>query len=40
MHPTDFFGADEKDYIIKRIEGVFKYGSNDAEAHFMTKEKK
>src|SRR4030095_453451 len=40
MHPTDFFCADEKDYILQRIEGVFKHGSNDAEAHFMTKEKK
>jgi len=40
MHPTDFFYAHQKDYIIQRIEGVFKYGSNDAEAHFMTKEKK
>jgi PAS domain S-box-containing protein len=40
MHPTDFFGTDEKDYITKRIGDVFKYGSNDAEANFITKEGK
>jgi PAS domain S-box-containing protein len=37
MHPTDFFHTDEKEYIGKRIEGVFEKGVNDAEAHFLTK---
>lgn len=37
MHPVDLFPADEKEYINKRIEGVFNNGSNDAEAHFLTK---
>jgi len=37
MHPTDFFGPDEKDYIINRIKGVFEFGLNDAEANILTK---
>lgn len=37
MHPVDFFGGDEKEYIAQRIAGVFEKGINDAEAHFVTK---
>ncbi|MBN8673326.1 MAG: PAS domain S-box protein [Chitinophagales bacterium] len=37
MHPVDLFPAEEKEYINKRIEGVFETGSNDAEANFLTK---
>jgi PAS domain S-box-containing protein len=37
MHPTDFFGEEEKQYIAERIEGVFAKGINDAEAQFVTK---
>jgi PAS domain S-box-containing protein len=37
MHPTDFFGEEEKQYIAERIEGVFLKGVNDAEANFITK---
>ena len=37
MHPIDLFPAEEKEYINKRIEGVFSNGSNDAEANFLTR---
>ena len=37
MHPTDFFDEPEKEYITKKIEGVFQHGINDAEALFMNK---
>lgn len=37
MHPVDLFPEEEKEYITKRIEGVFSNGSNDAEANFLTK---
>lgn len=37
MHPVDLFPEEEKEYINKRIEGVFTNGSNDAEANFLTK---
>jgi PAS domain S-box-containing protein len=37
MHPIDFFEGQEKEYIAKRIEGVFEKGLNDAEASFLTK---
>lgn len=37
MHPIDFFGGEEKQYIAKRIEDVFIKGVNDAEASFVTK---
>lgn len=37
MHPTQFFGDDEKEYITERIMGVFEQGVNDAEASFITK---
>lgn len=37
MHPLDLFPEQEKEYIGKRIEGVFINGSNDAEANFLTK---
>jgi PAS domain S-box-containing protein len=37
MHPSDFFPEEERHYILKRIEGVFETGVNDAEAHFKTK---
>lgn len=37
MHPVDLFPDEEKDYINKRIEGVFTNGNNDAEANFLTK---
>ncbi|MEO5564593.1 MAG: PAS domain S-box protein, partial [Chitinophagaceae bacterium] len=40
MHPTDFFGEDEKNYITERITGVFEKGVNDAEANFITKDGK
>jgi PAS domain S-box-containing protein len=40
MHPIDFFAADEKAYIAKRIEGVFSDGINDAEASFLTRDGK
>ncbi|RYF96135.1 MAG: PAS domain S-box protein, partial [Chitinophagaceae bacterium] len=36
MHPSDFFPEEERHYILKRIEGVFQNGVNDAEAHFKT----
>lgn len=37
MHPTQFFAADEQEYITNRIQQVFVLGMNDAEAHFVTK---
>ena len=37
MHPVDFFGKQEKNYIAERIKGVFEKGINDAEASFLRK---
>ena len=37
LHPTDLFEGDEKTYILERIQKVFETGSNDAEAHIVTK---
>lgn len=40
MHPAQFFPEDEQEYITGRIQGVFEQGSNDAEAHLLSKEGK
>jgi PAS domain S-box-containing protein len=37
MHPLDFYSTDEKKFIEEKIAAVFKTGSSDAEAHFLTK---
>jgi PAS domain S-box-containing protein len=39
MLPWQFFEGEDVDYIKQRIQGVFLTGSNDAEAHFVTKDK-
>ncbi len=39
MHPLDFFHADEKELLKKKIEAVFEKGMSEVEAHFFTKEK-
>lgn len=40
MHPLDFFADDEKDYVRKKIESVFRGGTEEVEAHFVTKDGK
>ncbi|HVT87078.1 MAG TPA: PAS domain S-box protein [Chitinophagaceae bacterium] len=40
MLPWQLFEGDEVEYIINSIQGVFISGSNDAEAHFVTKDNK
>lgn len=37
MHPIDFFVEEDKEYLAKRIEGVFEKGINDAEAVMQSK---
>ena len=39
MHPLDFFSAEEKNFMEKKIASVFKDGNADAEADFFTKNK-
>ena len=35
-HPSDFFGGDEKTLVQERIQEVFKEGSTQVEAHFLS----
>ena len=39
MNPLDFFEAEEKTYIARRIQEVFEVGASDAEADLVTKNK-
>jgi PAS domain S-box-containing protein len=40
MHPLDFFEGDDKEHIKNRIGEVFEKGVSDAEALFLTKDKR
>ncbi|HZI54594.1 MAG TPA: PAS domain S-box protein, partial [Chitinophagaceae bacterium] len=37
MHPADFFEAKEKNYVVERIQGMFRKGLNDADANLITR---
>ena len=39
MHPLDFFDEDEKELMTQKINNVFIYGKDYAEAHFLLKTK-
>lgn len=39
MHPLDFFDAEEKDLLSKRISEVFEKGHADVKAKFFTKDR-
>jgi len=38
MHPLDFFDKDEKVLLEQKIASVFENGSDEVEAHFVTKQ--